>query len=231
MSIRYCSLVLLILWIWTAQAMAEGTPKIDRAIAKEPVYQTKQPEYWLLVFGPDATTRVWVVRDGDVLYVDRNGDGDLTGADERVPFKDGGLAQALPIAAGKTPFAITSLHTMEAGRYYVRVEAEGKRLQYASVKPASRREDAPVLHFDGPLVMGLAHTDPSQQPLRRSSKPYDFSVLVTTAGPAQKEAWGPVIDHQKYVPADVHPVAEFEFVPKKAGGETIKVKAVLNLRC
>src|SRR5262249_30448580 len=51
--------------------------KIDRTIAKEPVYQSK-PKYGLLVFGPHARTRVWLVLDGDVLYADRNGNGDLT---------------------------------------------------------------------------------------------------------------------------------------------------------
>lgn len=66
--------------------------KIDRTIRKEPAYQTKSPRYCLLVFGPEAKTRVWLVLDGDVLYVDRDGDGDLTGAGEReeVPtFKPG----------------------------------------------------------------------------------------------------------------------------------------------
>jgi hypothetical protein len=38
----------------------------------------------LLVFGPQAKTRVWLVRDGDTLYVDRNGNGDLTEAGEKV---------------------------------------------------------------------------------------------------------------------------------------------------
>lgn len=58
--------------------------KVDRVIAKEPKYQ-KQPRYALLVFGPKADMRVWLVIDGeDVLYVDRNGNGDLTEEGERV---------------------------------------------------------------------------------------------------------------------------------------------------
>src|SRR2546426_1127615 len=51
--------------------------KIPRAITKEPAYQAK-PGYCLAVFGPEARTRVWVVLDGNVLYVDRNANGDLT---------------------------------------------------------------------------------------------------------------------------------------------------------
>ncbi len=57
---------------------------ISRTIAKEPAYQTKAPRYGLLVFGPQAKYRVWLVHDGDVLYVDRNGNGNLTEPGERV---------------------------------------------------------------------------------------------------------------------------------------------------
>src|SRR5262245_52708902 len=64
-------------------AQAADLTKIDRTIAKEPGYQSK-PEYCLLVFGPEAKERVWLVIDGDVLYVDRNGNGDLTETGKKV---------------------------------------------------------------------------------------------------------------------------------------------------
>jgi hypothetical protein len=60
---------------------------VDRRIGKEPAYQTKAPRYGLLVFGPEATSRFWVVTDGDTLYVDRNGNGDLTDEGEQVTSK------------------------------------------------------------------------------------------------------------------------------------------------
>src|SRR4051812_15300400 len=65
---------------------AADLSKIDRTILKEPAYATRQPRYCLLVFGPEASARVWVVVDGDIVYVDRNGNGDLTEAGERVRF-------------------------------------------------------------------------------------------------------------------------------------------------
>jgi WD40 repeat protein len=40
------------------------------------------------VFGPEAKSRVWLVEDGDVLYVDRNGNGDLTEPGDRVAAKE-----------------------------------------------------------------------------------------------------------------------------------------------
>src|SRR5438552_4184636 len=57
--------------------------QLDRSIKKEPQYRTKSPRYCLLVFGPEARTRVWLVLDGDSLYVDRNANGDLTEDGER----------------------------------------------------------------------------------------------------------------------------------------------------
>ena len=50
---------------------------IDRNIGKQPAYRT-EPRYCLLLFGPEAKTRVWIVEDGRTLYVDRNANGDLT---------------------------------------------------------------------------------------------------------------------------------------------------------
>jgi hypothetical protein len=63
---------------------AADLTKIERKIAKEPSYQTKAPKYCLLVFGLEAKSRVWLVQDGDTLYVDRLGNGDLTAAANRV---------------------------------------------------------------------------------------------------------------------------------------------------
>lgn len=74
--------------VWAAGELgAADLRKIDRTIAKEPAYKNK-PKYCLLVFGEQAQTRVWLVQDGDVLYVDRNCNGDLTEKDERVALKE-----------------------------------------------------------------------------------------------------------------------------------------------
>jgi hypothetical protein len=61
--------------------------QIDRSIAKEPAYQ-KEPHYALIVFGPEAAQRSWLVMDGDeVLYFDRNGNGDLTDPEDRIALE------------------------------------------------------------------------------------------------------------------------------------------------
>src|SRR5437870_13912675 len=80
---------------------AADLSKIDRTIGKEPVYESEsKPKYCLVVFGPEAKTRVWLVLDGDVLYVDRNGDGDLTGKDERI-LKSRVYAVDIPAGPGE----------------------------------------------------------------------------------------------------------------------------------
>lgn len=89
MGILRRSLALAVCFAWALPAAAADLAKIDRSLAKEPAYRNK-PKYCLLVFGPDANTRVWLVRDGDTLYVDKNGNGDLTEEGERLkPEKPG----------------------------------------------------------------------------------------------------------------------------------------------
>jgi hypothetical protein len=69
---------------WTVGGQA--TPdlsQIERGIGKEPAYQEK-PRYLLLVFGPEAKHKVWLVLDGKTLYVDRHATGDLSPLECRV---------------------------------------------------------------------------------------------------------------------------------------------------
>jgi hypothetical protein len=82
------SRIALLLAAFTAgPASAADLATVDRTIAKEPRYRSKSPRYALLVFGPEAKERVWLIHDGDSLYVDRNGNGDLTEPDEKVDAK------------------------------------------------------------------------------------------------------------------------------------------------
>jgi hypothetical protein len=81
-EMKYRFLAFAVLVLWAAPLLAGDLSKIDRTIAREPAYQGK-PKYCLLVFGPEAKVRVWLVLDGDVLYVDRNGNGDLTEKEKR----------------------------------------------------------------------------------------------------------------------------------------------------
>jgi hypothetical protein len=79
----------LLLSLPQSPARAAELGSVPRTIASEPAYRTGAPRYCLLVFGPEAATRVWLVQDGERLFVDRNGNGDLTEAGEEVAAGEG----------------------------------------------------------------------------------------------------------------------------------------------
>jgi hypothetical protein len=81
---------LLLLAALSSPSFAVDLTKVERSIRKEPTYQSQTPKYCLLVFGPEAKTRVWLVLDGKRLFVDRNGNGDLTDDGEQIAAEDGG---------------------------------------------------------------------------------------------------------------------------------------------
>jgi hypothetical protein len=81
----------------------EDLTKIERTIRKEPTYRTK-PAYCLLVFGPDAKTKVWLVQDGSTLYVDRHGNGDLTEPANKVEAEKNGAGE------GSYAFNVGNIH-------------------------------------------------------------------------------------------------------------------------
>jgi hypothetical protein len=152
-----------------APAAAVDLTKIDRHIAREPAYQTNLPKYCLLVFGPEARTHVWCVLDGEVLYIDRNGNRDLAEADKRVPGKRGG--RWLEFQAGKISMAEGTLRDlrlrirdfqMTDGRCSgMDMILDGKRKQFAGFDDANpfrfaqNADQAPIIHLEGPLRMKL----------------------------------------------------------------------------
>jgi hypothetical protein len=121
-----------------APAAAADLAQIDRTIRKEPTYQTK-PKYCLLVFGPEAKTRVWLVQDGDVLYVDRNANGDLTEKGKRVEGKaDGrGLSsfQAGDIQDGALTHKDLSITQFPATPQFIGDAREFERVKKANAEP------------------------------------------------------------------------------------------------
>jgi hypothetical protein len=115
--------------------------------------------------GPQAKTRVWLVLDGDTLYVDRNGNGDLTAKDKRVQvskdnnklFQAGTLTEADGTA--HTDFRVQcigqgmALSMTVQGKHHYHV---GRRFD-SDFQFAERKEDAPIVHFNGPLALGIQY--------------------------------------------------------------------------
>lgn len=160
-------LAFVLLGFLAGRAAAADLAKIDRTIAKEPAYKSKTQEYCLLVFGPEAATRVWLVRDGDVLYVGRKGSNDLSEAEKQV------TAQRVQVPAGDfrtwsigdlsegdgkakhTGLTLSVNHNQNGERTTsLSIMTEGKRRQRVyNPKFAGRCEDAPIIHFNGPITL------------------------------------------------------------------------------
>jgi hypothetical protein len=148
-----------------ANAWAADLTRIERTIAKEPAYKSR-PQYCLLVFGPEARTRVWLVRDGDVLYVDRNGNGNLTEKGKRVASL-GAVGDITERDRG-TKHAGLTVTALKDGGMVISITTEGKyRQRSGRVTFATRSQDAPIVHFNGPASVrfssAVAYSDRGQQ--------------------------------------------------------------------
>jgi len=145
--------------------------ELERTIVKEPVYTAKQPLYGLLVFGPQADKRVWMVLDKskpdapsyDVFYVDRNADGDLTASDERLVAKAPEGFPVFSLAEFKDP-ATGAIHCdfevrgrNDPSTVMVSLKWRGKMKMGGGYPPdpdhymqlSPRPETAPVVWFQG----------------------------------------------------------------------------------
>jgi hypothetical protein len=264
-----------------AHGAAADLAKIDRAIAKQPAYQTKAPRYCLLAFGPDAKTRVWIVLDGDVIYVDRNGNGDLTDPGERVPmpplkaskhplFQEEREVELGDIREGDRTHTGLTLEQVRARRdlqpkdrdqreflrqardlpdgfmYYVRVSVDLSGPPGRTDRPAARvrqsaygdgagllafaasPKDAPVIHFNGPLTLGLL----PGQALIRGDKGAELRASIMTPGLGSgATAYLYHSTRQGLVPEDMHPVAEVEFPSAGPGKKPPAARVTLTQRC
>jgi hypothetical protein len=257
-SMRTCLFTLTAL-LWAASFGHAGPvdlSKIDRTIGKEPAYRTKSPKYCLLAFGPEAKTLVRLVHDGDRLYVDRNGHGDLTEEGEQIKGEEkrpmitsateGERIEARvwrfdvgEVREGKRKhdaFVVEIEHfeyiPQEGERRaedntFVTLKLEGKRQQsaYGNFSFAARPQDAPVIHFNGPLTMATRFED---QVLRRGEKGHELRTAIGTPGVGKGTF---ALLSTDAVPADIHPVAEVEFPAASAGAKPIRAKFTLDHRC
>ncbi len=214
--------ILAVLTMTMAPASAVDLKKIDRAIAKEPAYKTK-PTYCLLVFGVEAKTRVWLVVDGEVLHVDRNGNGDLTEPEERCQGTGGPTAARWSIgdileADGKTRH--TGLWVRFEGGAFVMALRTAERIhqevgnEVGALRFSGRAKDAPIVQFAGPLTFLLR--SPPKLVLGQEAH---FIALIGTAGVGEgAAAYCHADDFEK-----LKMVGEVEF-PRQAGAAALRVR-------
>jgi hypothetical protein len=259
-----CRLAVCVLLLVAAPAFTTDLSRIDRSIKKEPAYKAK-PKYCLLVFGPKAETTVWLVLDGDVLYVDTNGSGDLTEKGKaltpckakdletpgiafrherlfetalitqpdgkRPPFRLR-LLQFVPkrdlsgVSKENEPIKAQILKTPDVPWVNVAMLVDGKARQSAGPAFGNRPQDAPVIHFDGPLTFQLE----AGLKLVRRDQATDLRAAFGTPG-LGRAADGFAERSYQGVPGNVHPVAEIQLPNRKRGGRPIIVRVLLDQRC
>ncbi len=226
---------LLVLALSVPAASAADLSMIDRRIAREPAYLTKMPKYCLLVFGLKAKARVWVVVDqpegkAGAVYVDRNGNGDLTEEGERVPVSWGSYAGelgAIPAADDCHSFAVEELkprgsqpkhctlrmrevrgdtqlilRTPSGCWQYVGYDEEADPFRFGDCPG-----DAPVVHFAGPLEVRLFGPTPTF--VRGKTSELNVKVGTPGAGKGTFAALGCC-----HLPGGSCLAAEVEFPPR-----------------
>jgi hypothetical protein len=219
--------------------------KLDRRIAKEPVYKSR-PLYALALLGADASTHVWMVLDGERLYVDKNCNGDLTDDGPPTELKDTKTEPATfplidvspdggksiykfdvtlwsrpsgAVSASDEPFNQSVHVTFPDGRWY---GAWGDHLNHLIF--AASAKDAPVLHFGGDLRMGFE----IRKPLEREADGIKLSACVGTPGSC-RGAWVHLM--YKTIPLGVFPKVVMELPPEKPGGPPVRLEFALKERC
>ena len=154
--------------------------RIERQIKRQPAYTAQEPLYGLYVFGPGAKTRAWAVLDKsaaeskqyDILYFDRNGDGDLTDKNERIvgEVSDSGQSVSFSIGDFTDPFS-HDVHTSltltrrasDEGSVMLRLDWQGREMMrggYAEepgpyTQFATSIAEAPILWFDASGEFGF----------------------------------------------------------------------------
>jgi hypothetical protein len=197
--------------------------KIDRTIAKEPAYKT-EPKYCLLVFGPDAKSRVWLVLDGDVLYVDRNGNGDLTEKGERIKeTRVNDETSQFPVGELPSPdessFPALALYRykLPGGKESMRIELSFNRKHWYGVFRdfAPQAKDAPIIHFNltGPLTFVCP-----DQPTFIPGKTTTLRFFIGTPGLGQ-QTFARRVEAQSIVGGGARLLAEIEYPSKDPGAK------------
>jgi hypothetical protein len=213
--------------------------RIERRIAKEPRYEST-PRYVLLAFGPEAKQLVWLVEDGRQLYIDRNGNGDLT--DDGPPVTPGEVRElgdgrwdfdyqldefALPDGSSQTDFRLARWNYGESEHdgYGLSLTLDGEIPMYAGWTQfwTDDPESAQVFHFGGQL---------EPRKLRGpefviGSDPGRLSFAFINTGTSD-------VAHTRLayeaIPSEVIPEVKIDW-PTAAGNPTIRTTHLLSQRC
>jgi hypothetical protein len=225
---------------------ASELERVDRTLVKEPSYDDS-PRYLLLALGQESPTMVWVVEDGRKLYVDKNGNRDLT--DDGPPIEPAEVREfnSGPDGASKSwdfdyhldefnpsngpaqsEFQLRRWNYENAGQdsYGLSLTLDRKTPMYAGWFGSfwgSSPSEASIIHFGAPLTPKMLRYKNLQ--LRSGLRRLSIGFMAPGLGEASESRLN--IDA---VAADVVPVLEIEW-PKSGGGPPLRTSHQLDQRC
>lgn len=216
--------------------------KIDRSIGKQPQFQSENPEYGLLLFGPRARQKVWLAIDGDTIYLDRNGNGDLTDDGER--FEKHADCKDIEIkdADGQTRYVIARMRVFREkdsppnAVVDIAIHGPVEYEQYCDLSLATAPDKAEIAHFHGPLTAGsrtITWKLPPDLALSPGEKPSDLHGWVGTMS-EKHGCWVVVRTHDGdkcLFPDGLRPKVTVEFPAKAAGAPSIRREYTLDKFC
>jgi hypothetical protein len=176
------------------------------------------------VFGPKASIRVWIVKDGERFHIDPTGVGDLTGDGKRLTIGQRVLITAREGVAPKTVLEVRLEGPAARRSLVIYSTAEGRPEQVSALVFGASPKTAPIIPFQGSLSLFLNQAET----LTRGDKCTELMIFLGTSCVGDD---GRVRVLHAGVPKDAHPVADIEFPPAQAGGEPIRRRLVLNQRC
>jgi hypothetical protein len=227
---------------WPLTATAD-IPFIDRTLRREPAYGAK-PQYCLLLLGPQGQTRVWLVAAGEAFYADTNGNSDLTEPGKRVysvgnyrslvfidPFT---TTMWFPVPENVRVYIVGDIFDRDSRTWYrltvcrlgkletavfeIVVDIRGQFRQLAKLSHfGDHPKDAPVLHFSGPLTLGLFTSR-----LVRGATPNNVEAWIGTNAPAGAKGEPTYLALDDWIPSHISPMALVEFPNSTPGGKPIR---------
>ncbi|MGQ0613109.1 MAG: hypothetical protein ACT4PV_05155 [Planctomycetaceae bacterium] len=216
---------------------------IDRTLGKHPTLVAEKPLYGLFLFGRNAETRVWAMLDRsketaqayDLLYLDRDADGDLTEDGERIVGTAQGTGTRFDIGDFRPPGSdavhkeFTLTWTPASVRF--RLLWRGAKVTMGGYGPthdtyapfADSPAKAPVFVPGSDRPFEFEHWMSGTLFRGREN---DFKVFVGNRG-SVTGAFSSVDD--KFLPDGVFPIATL--VCRDKSGKELRVLAKLTSRC
>ena len=226
----------LFVFSWIGIASGFELAQLERSIQKEPTYESGLAKYCLLVIGQKAKHRVWLAVDGNTLYLDRNGNGDLTDDIKTLAGRETGWVQLGDIGTDEGVYGRLRVSRSTDGTFKLRINTPNRGGQYVGFSKAIRPtlgdtlDDAPIIHLGGPMTLG--QYGPVQEiPRDHEGVSYRVSSLKLMIGTAGVGAGTFAAYHcncRRKSNNDSMLVGEFSFPSAANGGGQIESRATYD---